>query len=159
VGFSVYPSIAASQQLDKHILMGERRIGGVDFYVVCVLSKKNRPLISPRTSCLLSLLCSCLHFPIFLSFPSSVCLLLCFVLLLCCPSNRTRTCLSKSCVLYLIQSLFRCIRVFYAVDIVSYIAKESNLLRLFLSYLYICVLLAYFPKTGFCDFPPICVPT
>jgi hypothetical protein len=61
----------------------ERRIGGIVFDVVCVLLKKNRSLIFPRTSCLL-------FFYVFISilmysspYLLLFCLLLGFVLLLC----------------------------------------------------------------------------
>jgi hypothetical protein len=50
VGLSVYPPITGRQQLSKHV-PAAMKVGGVVFYAVHVISKENRRLVLPRTSC------------------------------------------------------------------------------------------------------------
>jgi hypothetical protein len=52
MGLSMYPSIVARQWLGKHV-PAAKKIVEVVFYAVRVVSKENRQLVIPKTSCIL----------------------------------------------------------------------------------------------------------
>jgi hypothetical protein len=51
VSLSVYPPIVDRQRLDKHVPAATKNYYQRLFYAVCVISKENKLLVFPKTSC------------------------------------------------------------------------------------------------------------